>query len=58
MMQKDSGFTALELATTIAIVAVIAALIMPPCIKWKRSRRLEGAVVNLTSDLKMVKVGI
>jgi prepilin-type N-terminal cleavage/methylation domain-containing protein len=56
MMQKKSGFTALELATTIAIVAVIAALIMPPYIKWNRTRRLEGAVVNLTSDLEMAKV--
>ena len=39
--EKNSGFTALELATTIAIVAVIAALIMPPYLKWNRSRRLE-----------------
>ncbi len=56
MMGKNSGFTALELATTIAIVAVIAALIMPPYLRWNRARRLEGAVVNLTSDLEMAKV--
>ena len=30
MMRKNTGFTALELATTIAIIAVIAALAMPP----------------------------
>ncbi len=56
MNRKNSGFTALELATTIAIVAVVAALVMPPYLKWSRARRLEGAVVNLTSDLEMAKV--
>ena len=56
MMPKNSGFTALELATTIAIVAVIAALAMPPYLRWNRTRRLEGAVVNLTSDLEMAKM--
>jgi prepilin-type N-terminal cleavage/methylation domain-containing protein len=56
MIRKNSGFSALELATTIAILAVIAALIMPPYLRWNRARRLEGAVVNLTSDLEMAKV--
>ena len=56
MIRKNSGFTALELATTIAIVAVIAALAMPPYLRWNRTRRLEGAVVNLTSDLEMAKM--
>jgi Tfp pilus assembly protein FimT len=56
MNRNNSGITALELATTIAIVAVIAALIMPPYLKWNRERRLEGAVVNLTTDLEMAKV--
>lgn len=56
MMRKNSGFTALELSTTIAILAVIAALAMPPYLRWNRARRLEGAVVNLTSDLEMAKV--
>jgi len=56
MMKKNSGFSALELATTIAILAVIAALVMPPYLRWNRARRLEGAVVNLTSDLEMAKI--
>ena len=55
-MRKNSGLTALELATTIAIVAVIAALVMPPYVRWNRARRLEGAVTNLTADLEMAKV--
>jgi Tfp pilus assembly protein FimT len=56
MNRNNSGITALELATTIAIVAVIAALIMPPYLKWNRERRLQGAVVNLTTDLEMAKI--
>jgi type IV fimbrial biogenesis protein FimT len=56
MLQKNSGITALELATTIAIVAVIAALVMPPYLSWNRTRRLEGAATNLTADLEMAKV--
>lgn len=56
MLRKNSGITALELATTIAIVAIIAALSMPPYLKWMRTRRLEGAATNLTADLEMAKV--
>jgi type IV fimbrial biogenesis protein FimT len=56
MMPKNSGFTALELMTTIAIVAVIATFVMPPYLKWNRNRRLEGAVINLTADLEMAKI--
>ena len=54
-MRKDYGFTALELATTIAIAAVIAALVMPPYLNWLRAQRLRGAVINLTTDLEMAK---
>jgi len=55
-MKRSAGFSALELATTIAILAVIAALSMPPYLRWNRTRRLEGAVVNLTVDLEMAKL--
>jgi Tfp pilus assembly protein FimT len=58
MIQKNSGFTALELAPPIATVAVVAASIMPPCPRWNRSRQLEGVVVNLIPDLEMAKVRI
>ena len=56
MNRNNSGITALELTTTIAIIAVIAALIMPPYLKWNRERRLQGAVTNLTTDLEMAKI--
>jgi len=46
MMPKDSGITALELMTTIAIAVVIATFVMLPYPKWNRGRRLEGAAIN------------
>jgi Tfp pilus assembly protein FimT len=56
MMSKDSGITALELMTTIAIAVIIATFVMPPYLQWNRGRRLEGAVINLTADLEMAKM--
>lgn len=56
MTGKESGFTAFELTVTLAIMAVIAALTMPPYLKWLRSSRLQSAATNLTADLEMAKV--
>ena len=54
-MRKNSGFTAYELAVTIAIISVIAALTLPPYLKWWRTSRLQSAVSNMTTDLEMAK---
>ncbi len=54
-MRKNSGFTAYELAVTIAIISVIAALTLPPYLKWWRASRLQSAVSNMTTDLEMAK---
>jgi Tfp pilus assembly protein FimT len=40
---------------TLGIIAIIAALTMPPYLKWSRESRLRGAVSNLTSDLEMAR---
>ncbi len=56
MTGKESGFTAFELTVTLAIMAVIAALTMPPYLKWLRTSRLQSAATNLTADLEMAKV--
>jgi len=53
---KESGLTAFELTVTLAIIAVIAAVAMPPYQKWLRTSRLRGAATNLTADLEMAKV--
>ena len=54
-MRKNSGFTAYELAVTIAIISVIAALTLPPYLKWWRTSRLQSAVSNMTADIEMAK---
>ena len=55
-MRKNSGFTAIELSVTLAIMVVVAAFIMPPYLKWQRSYRLRGAVNNLIADVEMAKI--
>ncbi len=55
-MRKNSGFTAFELAISMAIMVVIAALVLPPYLKWQRDHRLKGAVNNLMGDLEMAKI--
>jgi len=54
-MRKNSGFTIYELMVTIAIMAVIAAVTMPPYLKWYRTSRLRSAVSSFTADLEMAK---
>ena len=54
-MRKNSGFTAYELMVTIAIMAVIAAITMPPYLKWWRTSRLQSALSSFTVDLEMAK---
>jgi Tfp pilus assembly protein FimT len=55
MHRKESGLTAFELAVTLAIIAVMASLTMPPYLKWWRKAQLSGAVANLATDLEMAK---
>ena len=54
-MRKNSGFTTYELMVTIAIMAIIAAITMPPYLKWYRGSRLRSAVSSFTVDLEMAK---
>jgi type IV fimbrial biogenesis protein FimT len=57
-MSKDnnSGFTAFEVAVTLAVVAVLASISMPSFLKWLQGHRLRGAAINLTADLEMAKI--
>jgi prepilin-type N-terminal cleavage/methylation domain-containing protein len=54
-MRKNKGFTTYELMVTIAIMAVVAAITMPPYLKWYRASRLRSAVSSFTADLEMAK---
>ena len=55
-MRKNSGFTAFELAVSLAIMVIVAAAVLPPYLKWLRGHRLRGAVTNLMADLEMAKI--
>jgi len=55
-MQKNSGFTAFELAISMAVMAIMAAVTLPPYTQWLREHRLNGAVNNLLADLEMAKI--
>jgi len=56
MIRKTSGFTAFEMAATLAIMAILATFFMPPYLQWLRTFRLKGAVNNLMGDIEMAKV--
>ena len=55
-MRKNSGFSLMELMTTIAIMAVIATIAIPSMIGWRSRSQLQGAVGNLTGDLQVAKL--
>jgi prepilin-type N-terminal cleavage/methylation domain-containing protein len=55
-MRRNSGFTAFEVAITLAIVAILASVTMPSFLKWLQAHRLRGAAINLMADIEMAKV--
>jgi type IV fimbrial biogenesis protein FimT len=56
VMHKNSGFTLMELMTTIAVIAVLAAIAVPNMISWRSGTKLQGAVENLRGDLQLAKL--
>jgi Tfp pilus assembly protein FimT len=55
-MRRDSGFTAFDVAITLAIVAILASVSMPSFLKWLQGHRLRGAAINLMADVEMAKI--
>jgi type IV fimbrial biogenesis protein FimT len=56
VMHKNSGFTIMELMTTIGIIAILAAIAIPSMISWRSGTKLQGAVENLRGDLQWAKL--
>jgi type IV fimbrial biogenesis protein FimT len=56
VMHKNSGFSIIELMTTIAIIALLAAFAIPNMISWRSGTKLQGAVENLRGDLQLAKL--
>ncbi len=55
MQRNETGLTAFELAVALAIIAIIAAVTLPPYMKWRQKAQLSGAASNLATDLEMAK---
>lgn len=55
-MRRNSGFTALDVAVTLAIVAVLASVTMPSFLSWLSTHRLRGSAINLMSDIELAKI--
>ena len=55
-IRNISGFSLIELMVVLAVVAVMAGLATPSMVTWQQSRKLNGAVTNLTADLELAKM--
>ena len=54
-MQKENGFTILELMVVVAILAILAVIAVPGMFSRNSQARLKGAANNLIGDLQMAK---
>lgn len=55
-MQKNAGFSLLELMITIGIIAILSAVVTPNLIAWYQHQGLRSAVVELQGDLQLAKM--
>ena len=56
LMEKNSGFTLMELMITIAIVAIVTAITIPNLISWLPNYRLGTASRGILSVLQQVRL--
>ncbi len=55
-MQKTSGFTLMELMITIAIIAIMSALVIPNLMSWFPQYRLNVAAREMVSTIQMARL--
>jgi type IV fimbrial biogenesis protein FimT len=55
-MQKNFGFSLIELLVIIAILAVLSSLGTPAFLQWRSNAKLRDAVSSLRGDLEMAKL--
>ncbi len=56
MVKTETGLTLLELAVTVAIVAIVSAIAIPNMIGWVPKHRLQNAANDLRSELQAVRM--
>ena len=54
-MQRENGFTTIELAVVIAILVTLAAIAVPSLISQNSQAKLRGGANSLRGDLQMAK---
>jgi type IV fimbrial biogenesis protein FimT len=54
-MEKNYGFSVIELVVAMCIFVLLAAIAIPNMISWRGKAKLSGAVSNLKGDLQMAK---
>ena len=57
IMRNQSGFTALELLTVVAIIGVVAGMAIASGVEWLPRHRLKSAVNDLHSNMQRAKMG-
>ena len=55
-MDRESGFTLVELIITIAMIAVISAVALPNFLDWLPNHRLRSAAHDLFSNFQKAKL--
>jgi len=55
-MQKNSGFTIVEVMIVVAIMAIVASIAVPNMLGSRSDAKLRGAVANLKGDLNTAKM--
>lgn len=55
-MNHNKGFSLIELMVTIAIVAILAAVVTPSMLGWRDRTKLRGAIQNLRADFEAAKL--
>lgn len=55
-MRSSSGFTLIELATTVAVMGILAGVAMPPMQAFVERQRTSAAVSSLTTHMNLARM--
>ncbi|MDJ0803077.1 MAG: GspH/FimT family protein [Desulfobacterales bacterium] len=55
-MERNKGFTVLELAVVVGIVAIVSAISIPAYLSWRDDSRARGAAAAMRADFERAKM--